>query len=59
MRLIDRQFLATPFYGSRRMAESLKRTGEAVNRKRVQRLMTLMGLEAPHPKPRTTATAPG
>ena len=59
MRLIDRQFLATPFYGSRRMAESLKRTGEAVNRKRVQRLMTLMGLEALHPKPRTTATAPG
>ena len=59
MRLIDRQFLATPFYGSRRMAECLKRTGEAVNRKRVQRLMTLMGLEALHPKPRTTATAPG
>ncbi len=59
MRLIDRQFLATPFSGSRRMAECLKRSGEAVNRKRVQRLMTLMGLEALHPKPRTTAAAAG
>jgi putative transposase len=59
MRLIDRQFLETPFYGSRRMAECLKRSGEAVNRKRVQRLMTLMGLEAVHPKPRTTVAAPG
>jgi len=59
MRLIDRQFLETPFYGSRRMAECLKRAGEAVNRKRVQRLMTLMGLEALHPKPRTTVEAPG
>ena len=58
MRLIDRQFLKTPFYGSRRMAECLKRSGEAVNRKRVQRLMALMGLEALHPKPRTTAAAP-
>jgi len=59
MRLIDRQFLATPFYGSRKMAESLNRSGEAVNRKRVQRLMGLMGLEAVHPKPRTTVAAPG
>jgi len=59
MRLIDRQFLETPFYGSRRMAECLKRSGEAVNRKRVQRLMRLMGLEALHPRPRTTAAAPG
>jgi putative transposase len=59
MRLIDRQFLETPFYGSRRMAECLKRSGEAVNRKRVRRLMTLMGMEALHPKPRTTAAAPG
>ena len=59
MRLIDRQFRETPFYGSRKMAECLKRSGEAVNRKRVQRLMTLMGLEALHPKPRTSAAAPG
>jgi putative transposase len=59
MRLIDRQFLETPFYGSRKMAEHLNRSGEAVNRKRVQRLMTLMGLEAVHPKPRTSVAAPG
>jgi putative transposase len=59
MRLIDRQYLETPFYGSRKMAESLNRAGEAVNRKRVQRLMALMGLEAVHPKPRTTVAAAG
>lgn len=46
MRLIDEQYLATPFYGSRRMTVWLKHAGHAVNRKRVQRLMRLMGLEA-------------
>ena len=46
MRLIDEQFLKTPFYGSRRMTAVLERSGETVNRKRVQRLMALMGLEA-------------
>jgi putative transposase len=59
MRLIDQQFLKTPFYGSRRMTAVLERSGEAVNRKRVRRLMALMGLEALHPRPRTTTTAPG
>ena len=54
MRLIDEQFLETPFYGSRRMTACLERAGETVNRKRVQRLMGLMGLEALHPRPRTT-----
>ena len=44
MRLIDQQFLKTPFYGSRRMTASLARSGETVNRKRVQRLMAKMGL---------------
>jgi putative transposase len=58
MRLIDQQFLETPFYGSRRMTACLERSGEAVNRKRVQRLMELMGLEALHPQPRTTTAAP-
>jgi putative transposase len=58
MRLIDQQFLKTPFFGSRRMMVSLERAGEAVNRKRVQRLMALMGLEALFPKPRTTTAAP-
>jgi len=58
MRLIDQQFLKTPFYGSRRMTAFLERSGAAVNRKRVQRLMALMGLEALHPGPRTTTAAP-
>ena len=57
MRLIDEQFLKTPFYGSRRMTASLERSGEAVNRKRVQRLMAMMGLEAIFPRPRTTIAA--
>jgi putative transposase len=58
MRLIDQQFLRTPFYGSRRMTACLGRAGETVNRKRVQRLMALMGLEALFPRPRvTTATS--
>jgi len=59
MRLIDQQFLKTPFYGSRRMTAALERSGETVNRKRVQRLMALMGLEAIFPRPRTTTAAPG
>ena len=54
MRLIDQQFLKTPFYGSRRMTAFLERSGETVNRKRIQRLMALMGLEALYPRPRTT-----
>jgi len=52
MRLIDEQYLATPFYGSRRMTVWLTHSGHAVNRKRVQRLMRLMDLEAIHPQPR-------
>lgn len=55
MRLIDEQYLVTPFYGSRRMAAWLERRGESVNRKRVQRLMRIMGLEAIHPGPKATA----
>jgi putative transposase len=58
MRRIDEQYLKTPFYGSRRMAARLSREGEEVNRKRVRRLMALMGLEAIHPGPRTTARDP-
>jgi putative transposase len=46
MRWIDEQYLATPFYGSRRMTAELRRAGRPVNRERVQRLMRLMGLEA-------------
>jgi putative transposase len=59
MRLIDGVYTARPFYGSRRMAVELGRRGEAVNRKRVQRLLRLMGLEAIYPRPRTTVPAPG
>jgi putative transposase len=54
MRRIDEQFLLTPFYGSRRMAEVLGTKRRPLNRKRVQRLMRLMGLEAIYPRPRTT-----
>jgi putative transposase len=59
MRLIDEVYTARPFYGSRRMAAELARRGEAVNRKRVQRLLRVMGLEAIYPKPRLSAPAPG
>jgi putative transposase len=58
MALIDRQYLVRPFYGSRRMTAWLRSQGHAVNRKRVQRLMRLMGLEAIHPKPRTSRPTP-
>ena len=50
MHLIDEQYTKTPFYGSRRMREALKRKGYKVNRKRVQRLMRFMGIEAIYPK---------
>ena len=50
MRLIDQQFLRTPFYGSRRMAVYLERAGETVNRKRVQRLMAADGPGSPVPQ---------
>jgi putative transposase len=52
MRAIDEEYLQRPFYGSRRLAQAL-----GLNRKRVQRLMRIMGLEAVGPKPRTTRRA--
>ena len=54
MRLLDEQYLTTPFYGSRRMTVWLQQRGEEVNRKRVQRLMRKMGIEAIYAKPRTS-----
>ena len=55
MRLIDEQYLRTPFFGSRQMSAWLRRElDEVVNRKRVQRLMRTMGIEAVAPGPRTT-----
>jgi putative transposase len=59
MRRIDEQYLATPFYGSRRMTAVLRRAGEPVNRKRVQGLMRKMGLEGVFPGRRTTVAMPG
>jgi len=59
MRRIDEQYLRTPFYGSRRMAVCLSSPGERINRKRVRRLMRLMGLEALYPKPRTSGPGDG
>jgi putative transposase len=58
MRLIDEQYTKTPFYGSRRMTEELKDKGHEVNRKKIQRLMRLMGIEAIYPKPNTSKPAP-
>ena len=54
MRWLDERYLATPFYGSRRMRAELRKTGRQVNRKRIQRLMRLIGLEALGPKPKTS-----
>src|SRR3954468_12903580 len=59
MRLIDQQYTARPFYGSRRMTIWLNGQGEEVNRKRVQRLMRVMGLEAIYPKPRLSLAGKG
>jgi putative transposase len=59
MRRIDEEYTAHPFLGSRRITRWLNREGEAVNRKRVQRLMRLMGLEAVYPKPRLSAAGRG
>lgn len=54
MRLIDEQYLRTPFYGWPRMTAHLRRHGYGVNHKRIQRLMRKMGLQAIYPKPSTT-----
>lgn len=51
MRWLDEQYTRCPYYGSRRMTALLKREGQEVNRKRIQRLMRKMGLEALYPKP--------
>jgi putative transposase len=59
MRLIDQQYLERPFYGSRRMTVWLRNQGYGVNRKRVRRLMGIMGLRAIYRRPRTSQPAPG
>ena len=59
MKRMDQQYLATPFYGSRRMKVWLGRQGHQMSRKRVQRLMRTMGLTAIYRRPRTSQPAPG
>lgn len=59
MRLLDEQYLRTPYYGSRRMAEWLQRHGDTVNRKRVQRLMRVMGLAGVQPRRSLSRPAKG
>ena len=57
MALIDRQYLARPYYGSRRMTAWLATQGHLVNRKRVRRLMRLLGLVAIYQRPHTSKPA--
>ena len=58
MRWLDEQFLKTPFYGSRRMVAVMRRDGLVANRKRVKRLMRVMGIEAIYQKPNTSLGHP-
>jgi len=58
MRQIDELHLKFPFYGSRKMGFVLRAKGFAANRKRMQRLMRLMGIEGMAPKPNTSKPAP-
>jgi putative transposase len=60
MKLIDKQYTDCPFYGSRKMTAWLQEVKKwEVNRKRVQRLMRLMGLEAIYPKPKLSVPGQG
>jgi len=59
MRKIDELYLKWPFYGSRRLCVELQQRGHSVNRKRVQRLMRTMGIQAMYPKPRTSHPGKG
>jgi putative transposase len=58
MRLIDEQYLRTPFYGSRSMTTHLRRLGYTINRKRVRRLMRQMGLRSIAPTPDASKPCP-
>ena len=58
MRLMDEQYLKTPFYGVRRFAGWLQDQGYAVGLKCVRRLMRTLGIEAIYPKPRLSGSAP-
>jgi putative transposase len=58
MRRLDEQYLLTPFYGARRMVAVLRGDGFIVNRKRIRRLMRVMGIEAIYQKPNTSRRHP-
>ena len=58
MRLLDKQYTDTPYYGSRKMTAWLNRQGYQVNRKRVRRLMQTMDLETIYQKPDTSPANP-
>jgi putative transposase len=58
MRRIDELHLKHPFYGSRKLSDVLRKEGREANRKRIQRLMRLIGIEAMAPKPRTSEPHP-
>ena len=58
MRLIDEQYLHTPWYGARQMMRHLRREGYRVGRKRIRRLMRLMNLTAIYPKANTSRPHP-
>jgi putative transposase len=59
MKLIDRQHLSVPIYGARKITFLLNKQGWRVNRKRIRRLMQIMGLKAIYRRPRTSQPAPG
>jgi putative transposase len=59
MRLLDEQYLLTPFYGYRKMQQVLVKAGYTVNHKRVRKLMQVVGIEATYCKPNTSKSAPG
>jgi len=59
MQLMDKEYTAHPFFGSRKIMQWLIGQGHEVNRKRVQRLMRLMGLEAIYPKPKLSLAGRG
>ena len=59
MRLLDEQYTRTPFYGSRRMTAWLQGQGYEVNRKRLSRLMRLIGIEAIYPKQKLSQPGEG
>lgn len=59
LKLLDEQYTKTPFYGTRRMTKWLNRQGYHVNRKRIQRLMRMLGLQAVYPKPNLSKPGKG